>query len=155
MSGDRVWSLREVRTLVRGPSAFALLGWVLWGVGIGLVLLIVLVVGMLVRGTGYGGSPFSTVVMIAILLDAAFLNWVVIWVQAKKRREARAGYATVMNEKSGLEQVDSRTGRVIRLAGEPFLTRQEHLRRIGLIRESVKGEQLGSAGDGTEPLRGE
>lgn len=136
MSSDQLWSPREARALVRGPSSFALLGWVLWGVGIGLSLLAVLVAGMLIRGSGYGGSPFLTVVMVMILLDAGFLNWVAIWVQVKKRREARAGYTTVMNERPDLEQIDPRTGRVVRLAGEPFLSRQEHLRRITLIWET-------------------
>lgn len=155
MSCDRMWNLREPRTLVRGPSTFALLGWILWGVGIGLALLAVLVVGMLIRGSGYGSSPFLTGVMVAILLDAAFLNWVAIWVQVKKRREARAGYTTVMNEKPDLEQVDSQTGRVIRLAGEPLLERQEHLRRIGLIREAVAAARPGSPDDGAQPPCGQ
>lgn len=74
--------------------------------------------------------------MVMILLDAGFLNWVAIWVQVKKHREARAGYTTVMNERPDLEQIDPRTGWVVRLAGEPFLSRQEHLRRITLIWET-------------------
>lgn len=120
VSDDQEWNPQQVRVLARGPSAFALLGWILWGTGIGLALLAVLVVGMLIRGSGYGGSPFLTGVMVAILLDAGFLNCVAVWVQVEKRREARAGYTTVMNEMPGLEQVDPRTGRVIRRAGSPF-----------------------------------
>jgi hypothetical protein len=134
VSATSEWNPRISRNMVRGPSSFALLAWILWGTGIGLALLVVLVVGMLVRGAGYGGSPFLATVMAAILLDAVFLNCVVIWVQVKKRREARAGYATVMNERQDLDQIDPATGRVVRLAGEPFLGRAEHSRRIAMIR---------------------
>ncbi|GAA4698743.1 hypothetical protein GCM10023198_19020 [Promicromonospora umidemergens] len=123
----------------------------LWGTGIGLVLLAALSTGMLARGSGYSGSPLLTGVMVAILLDAGFLIWVAISVQVRKRREARAGYVTVMNERPDLDQVDPRTGRVIRRGGEPFLTREEHLRRIGLVREALEAQQSDSAGGGLEP----
>ncbi|GGM15167.1 hypothetical protein ACFQBY_05295 [Promicromonospora citrea] len=151
MNGDKEWSPRERRLLVRGRSAFALLGWIVWGVGIGLVLLVILVGGMLVRGAGYGGSWFLTAIVIAILLDAAFLNWLAIWVQVKKRREFRAGYTTLMNEKPELDQVDPDSGHVIRVAGEPFLVREEHLRRIRLIREVIGSTRSDPVDSGEPP----
>ncbi|MFI8525662.1 hypothetical protein ACIGB8_14510 [Promicromonospora sukumoe] len=120
---------------LRGLSAWSLLGLIVWGSNLGLVLMAILVAGMLIRGSGYGGSPFLTGVMALVLLDVLYLLIVVIWSSVRKRRELRAGYTTVTNQYPDVDQVDPSTGHAVRLAGEEPLSRPEYLRRISLIRE--------------------
>jgi hypothetical protein len=73
--------------------------------------------------------------MALVLLDVLYLGVVVIWLSVRKRRELRAGYTTVTNQYPDVDQVDPRTGHVVRLAVEEPLSRPEYLRRISLIRE--------------------
>ena len=48
----------------------------------------------------------------------------------QKLREFAAGYTTSRMGYSNMEQVDERTGLIVRAAGEPLLTRQEHRARV-------------------------
>ncbi|MDR7382218.1 hypothetical protein [Promicromonospora iranensis] len=120
-----------------------------WGSNIGLVFLAILVVGMLIRGSGYGGSPTLTIVMALILLDVFYLGTVVLRINRKKR-EVSSGYTTVTNEFPHVDQIDPKTGRIVRLAGEETLNRDEYLRRTDLIREVIDTNRPGSAGGSAE-----
>jgi hypothetical protein len=110
--------------------------------------MVILVTGMLLRGSGYGGSPFLTGVMVLVLLDILYLVFIVVWSSIRKRREVRAGYTTVANQYREVEQIDPKTGRIVRLAGEELLTRDEYLRRVALIREFNGAERQGNVGGG-------
>lgn len=152
MRRERRWSpaLDGRKRLLRGPSAKGMLPELEWGSNVGLILLAILVVGMLVRGSGYGGSRILTVVMMLILLDVFYLGIVVVRMSVRKRREVRAGYTTVTNEFPRVDQIDPTTGRIIRLAGEETLDRDEYLRRMTLIREVIDAERLDSTRGGVE-----
>jgi hypothetical protein len=52
------------------------------------------------------------------------------------KRETRAGYTTAIGLHRALDQVEPKSGRIIRRAGEPLLTRREYFeRRARLLRE--------------------
>jgi len=52
------------------------------------------------------------------------------------KRETRAGYTTAISLHRALDQVEPKSGKIIRRAGEPFLTRREYFeRRTRLLRE--------------------
>lgn len=96
---------------------------------------------MFVRGSGYGASPFLSVVMGLILLNVVYLAIVVLRLSMRKRREVRAGYTTVTNQYPEVDQIDPKTGRVVRIAGEVLLTREEYLRRVDLVHRAIDAEQ--------------
>ena len=82
---------------------------------------------------------FFAAIMLILLLDAvAYVPVVYVRLLARKKNEVRAGYTTVTNEFPQVGQVDPQTGRIVRVAGEDCLMRQEYLRRIVLIRESIR-----------------
>lgn len=128
--------------MLKGVSARSLLGLVGHGSSAVLWLLAILIVGMLLQGSGYASSPLLIVVMALILGDIfLFLTPVVISESVRRRRELNAGYVTVVNRSSQVDQIDPGTGRVVRLAGEDLLTREEYLERIRMIREEIVSER--------------
>jgi hypothetical protein len=122
------------------------MGIVLLSVPPGLVLLLVLAVGMMIRGEGFGGSVFLTSVMVVILVDIAFAFVATTWFGFRRAEEVRAGYTTTANEFPRLPQVDPTTGMVIRLAGEPLLSREERRERIRLIQEAIAAGDVADDG---------
>lgn len=137
--------------LLPGASAWSVASQQVWGSYVGGGLLLVLLVGMLIRGSGYWGSPILMTVVALLLIDAIFfIPGVLIRLSVRKRREVRAGYTTVTNQYPEVDQIDPKTGRIVRLAGEETLNRDEYLSRIGLIREAIESEQPGPTGGGTE-----
>jgi hypothetical protein len=120
-----------------GRSAWSIMGVVLLSVPPGLALLLMLAVGMSVSGEGYGGSVFLTSAMVAILVDIAFAFVTMTWFGFRRAEEVRAGYTTTANEFPHHPQVDPTTGMVIRLAGEPLLSREERRERIRRIQVAI------------------
>lgn len=60
-----------------------------------------------------------------------FIAWLVSNVLEKRKdAEFAAGYTTSRLGYPNLEQVDESTGLIVRAAGEPLLTRQEHRDRV-------------------------
>lgn len=121
-------------------SAKALFGSMTWLNRLVFALLAVLVGGMLLRGgQGYANSAVLTFVMLALVLDVVSIVVLVIVFESRKRRELRMGYTTVTNQYPQVDQIDPKSGQVVRLAGEDILTREEYLERIRLIREFATG----------------
>ncbi|WP_454859215.1 hypothetical protein [Promicromonospora soli] len=141
---DETWRPGIEMDTLSGRSVWSIMGFVLLSVPPGLVLLLVLAVGMMVSGEGYGGSAFLTSVMVVILVDIAFALVTTTWFGFRSAEEVRAGDTTTANEFPHLPQVDPTTGVVIRLAGEPLLSREERRERIRLMQAAI------AAGDGTD-----
>lgn len=122
--------------LLRGPAARVIALLQEWAAYLGGVLLAVLIVGMLVTGKGYGETGFLVLIMLAILIDALiFVPILLVASHLRKRAEVRAGYTTVTNQFPEVDQIDPQSGRVVRLAGEDTLNRDQYLERLGKIRE--------------------
>ncbi|MEU4388090.1 hypothetical protein [Promicromonospora sp. NPDC023805] len=110
-----------------------------WAVRLAYVLLAIFVVGMITTGEGYLKSPFLTAVMGLLLVEAVlFVPAILIGIALRKRKEVRAGYTTVTNEFPQVDQIDPKTGRVVRLAGEQTLNQSEYTERMGLIRAAIR-----------------
>lgn len=121
--------------MVPGMSARGFAKLMEYGSNAGLALLGILLVGMIASGAGYVASPVLSIVMVLILADVfLFLTPVTISEAVRRRNELRAGYATVTNQYQQVDQIDPKTARVVRLAGEDLLNREEYLERIGRIR---------------------
>lgn len=102
------------------------------------VLLAVLVGGMLLRGgQGYASSVVLTLVMLALVLDVICIIVLVVVFASRRRRELRMGYTTVTNQYPHVDQVDPKSGQIVRLAGEGLLGREEYLERIRRIDEAA------------------
>lgn len=148
------WSPGIKRRRVPGPSVRTLLICTVVAVALFFALTLIFVIGMAVRGTGYQGSPFLTVVILLMGvfgISAGVCNVsVAYWVGPA---EARAGYTTKRGDHQNLSQVDPRTNRVLRMAGEPFLDPDEYRRRLALIREAAVREsgELGRRGAVSTP----
>ena len=81
-----------------------------------------------------------------VLLSLEGLIWVPVVIGRmlfRRRREVRAGYTTITNEFLEVDQVDPKTGHVVRLAGEELLGRAEYRHRIKLIRAAVASKPDG------------
>lgn len=144
----REWSPNIQHKMLSGPSATKLALWVFISACAGILSALLLVGGMAVRGDGYSGSTVLTSLMgmlgvsaiVATVSNLMLHYWAV-------RREVRAGYITGHRLHREVDYVDTKTGRVIRLAGEDFLDPEERRRRVRLIREAVATET--SDGDGS------
>lgn len=111
-------------------------------------LLLVLVAGMAITGNGYGASPFLTLVMSLIVCDVIGSFVASVLCNRKFRAEERAGYTTSTRRFNQVDEVDVDTGYVIRLAGEPSLTRDQYAKRVERIRAHIE-ESLGGTTDGS------
>lgn len=80
-------------------------------------------------------GPFMVSLLLLLALHAVVIApAVVISLEIKKRREVRKGYTTLTNQFGHVDQIDPKTHRIVRLAGEDLLMREEYLERIKLIR---------------------
>jgi hypothetical protein len=110
--------------------------------GVAMILVIVLAVGMAVRGLGYGSSVLLSGVMILLLFDGVLVvPGLIGWAMIRNAAENRAGYTTGANVHQQLMEIDPATGRIVRLAGEPFPSADEYARRKHMIREAVAREE--------------
>ena len=124
MSDDHpVWRRRD---LLPGPTAYQLAGWVLASLGVGAFG----AVGALIWG--FALAPRTTawdllgVVMITMFAGGGLAAFVFDrWSNSKTKKEIAAGFTTKVNGNNQVECVHSRTGVVIREAGEPNLTREQ------------------------------
>jgi len=144
------WNPEIKRRRIPGPSVRTLSLWGLGAAAVFFVLIPIFVIGLAIRGSGYLGSPFLTTVIALIGVSgmtAAVINvHISCWVGPA---EIRAGYTTKRGDHQKLGQVDPRTNRVIRRAGESFLAPDEYRRRLGLIRESADREEEQLRQDGS------
>lgn len=124
-----------------GKSAWEWTGYALWAVWPTLVLLAIVMIGMLVTGKGYAEAPVLTVVMGMFLASVAYLLFAGFRAQVRRSEEKRAGCTTATNEFPHLPQIDPRTKRIVRLAGEPLLSREQYQDRIRLIDEAIAEEE--------------
>ncbi|MBL0885893.1 hypothetical protein [Myceligenerans indicum] len=131
------WNPQMERERLSGPSASTLGAWG-FGTALGVIIIgAALLVAMSVSGLGYLEHPALTLLMILWVLDGvgaiSFLWMTFYWALP---RERRAGYSTSPREGADLDYVDSKTGGVIRCAGEERIDSHEEVRRIRLIREA-------------------
>lgn len=79
-------------------------------------------------------SPWVFLLIIAFAVSVSVsrsFNWMY---DIRRHKEKRAGYTTLRDQSIDLIEVDWVSSRVIRLPGEPRLDRDEHERRIRLVR---------------------
>jgi hypothetical protein len=86
------------------------------------------------------GDRFSERALFGFVLVVIFLLFIATGVvhttgKVKEAREFHAGYTTIMRAHLGVDQVDPDTGRVVRSAGESFLTKDQYEDRIARVRE--------------------
>ncbi|MCF4123107.1 hypothetical protein L1785_19225 [Antribacter sp. KLBMP9083] len=101
-------------------------------------LLAILVAGMAIAGEGYASSPFLTLIMVLVAGDIVSSSIASARCNRKLRAEVRAGYTTSARRFNEVDQVDVHTGYVIRVAGEPPLTRGQYDERAERIRDHIK-----------------
>ena len=92
-------------------------------------------VPVFVLGDAFGDSAVFGLALVAILLLLAATGVVHTAAKIKEAREFYAGYTTVMRAHVGVDQIDPESGRVVRVAGEPFLTRDQYDSRLALVRQ--------------------
>ena len=127
------WMPGVTRKMLRGTPA------IVWGRRVLVTALAipglsaVLLLGMLFTGDGYGSSSFLISVMALLCVDALILFASQILSSWKGRAEKNSGYTTFRDEMD-FDEVDHKSGQIVRMAGEPFLSSQERLARIDKIR---------------------
>lgn len=135
--------------MVRGTPSWVLAGRALVASALGLVSTGSFGIGLAIRGRGYEGSAVLTVLLVVIVLSALYYVSSSIALRRRLKQEARAGYTTSRSQAVGLEEVDWKTGRVIRLGTEPRISRDELKRRRAAVRApAAGGAEVGSAGGG-------
>lgn len=139
----REWSPELKRQRIPGPSVRTLAAWGLAAAVAFSVLVATFLIALAMRESGYLEPSLPAAVLVPVGVSgtaAGMLNvWIEYWVGPA---EIRAGYTTKRSEHPKLSQVDPRTNRVIRRAGESFLDPDEYRRRLGLVRESADREKL-------------
>ena len=106
-----------------------------------LVLLISVVIFFIAAATTAAAATpvvlktFAALIGATVLVASTCDLWVHYGLQAA---ELRAGYTTAYRTPDRVPYVDPRSNRVIRLAGEPELDRDEHRRRLALAREAAR-----------------
>lgn len=116
------WTPTVSRERLPGPSARTLgVAMAVCGAGAS-ILITVVFAGMLVLDTGYANSPVLTALMGVFGADVLAAVVVVVWASLKSRAEVRTGYTTRADAHPEVDQIDPRTNKVIRMAGEPLLT---------------------------------
>ena len=84
-------------------------------------------------------SP-RVVPLVLVIFGAFIASFVVAHLASKQKdRECAAGYTTSGMGYPNLEQVDPATGLIVRAAGEPLLTRQEHRARVQAFKATLEG----------------
>ncbi|MFI2485715.1 PhnA domain-containing protein [Promicromonospora kroppenstedtii] len=83
-------------------------------------------------------KTFAALTGATVLVASTCDLWVRYGLQAA---ELRAGYTTAYRTPDRVPYVDPRSNRVIRLAGEPELDRDEHRRRLALAREAARRDK--------------
>ena len=139
------WNPNIPRQMVRGTSAWILCGNVFVALSVGFVCMILFIIGITVRGYGYDGSPILTTLLVIVVLSIVYHSVFDILYRRRLKQEARAGYTTCGAQPDELEEVDWKTGRVIRLGSEPRLSRKALYVRVAAVR-SAAGSAAGIAG---------
>ncbi|MFE7505355.1 hypothetical protein [Promicromonospora sp. NPDC057488] len=98
--------------------------------------IVITAVLMLVLGDSFAGSVAFGIAVVVVLALVVVAGLAQSKAKFKEAREFYAGYTTLRGVHPAVDQVDPRSGRVIRVAGEPFLTRDEHDSRTALVRQA-------------------
>jgi hypothetical protein len=102
------------------------------------------VVLVVIFGDEFSGRPIFGFVVAVIVLLVVATGVVHTTGKVKEARELYSGYTTIMRAHRDMDQVDPDSGRVVRAAGEPFLTQDQYDSRIALVRKSIqKGDPMG------------
>ncbi|MFI8527717.1 PhnA domain-containing protein [Promicromonospora sukumoe] len=142
----RTWNPEIRARRIPGPSAFAVVRvQVLSALGsaAGVVFFFVVVAYTEIIGGSEVIAEAVAITLAALSGTAAVLSGSCECYLAYGLRaaESRAGYTTVFGKSMRLPHVDPRSDRVIRLAGEPALSPDEHRRRLALARESARRDR--------------
>ncbi|MFD7024859.1 PhnA domain-containing protein [Promicromonospora sukumoe] len=143
----RTWN-PEIRVRrIPGPSARTV---VVAGLLSGLLLLVGVVLILIFIAAAVAAPDATPVAAPVVLKIFAALTGTTtfvactceLWVHYGLRAaELRAGYTTLYRTPERFPHVDPRSNRVIRMAGEPALDRDEHRRRLALARESARRDR--------------
>lgn len=88
----------------------------------------------LARGQAFMDSLWAALVMASAFISSMPTGAYMAGYEVRLKQEARAGYATARGRSIDLVEVDWMSSQVIRLAGEPRLSREEYTRRVALVR---------------------
>ena len=112
------WAPGVTRKMLRGRAAYWYSVWMLRLAACEVVLCVALLLAVLANQAGMLATPLFRVVigLFAVNALAVCAFWAVG--EIRQRREVRAGYTTVFDAWRSVDQVDDRTGQVIRLANE-------------------------------------
>jgi hypothetical protein len=117
---------REPMKMLPGPSSYELSrrGLMVFAFVLGFGLVGVLLnVGSQVLP--YWAQVAFWVVFGLLAASLGLLGWLSVRARTRARGEALRGYTTALSDRQALPQSDPATGRVIRRAGAPYLTRRE------------------------------
>lgn len=109
---------------------------VLVGVSIGVAAVLVLLLGERFSGRSVFGFVVAVILLIFVAAGVVHMTG-----KVKETRELHSGDTTIMRSHKDVDQIDPSSGRVVRSAGEPFLTKDQYETRIAQI------EGLRSPGD--------
>jgi hypothetical protein len=126
------WAPGMTRSMLRGRTAYWYSVWMLRLAACEVVLCVALVLAALANQAGMLAAPLLFVVVGLFAVNA--LVACVLWAvgEIRQRREVRAGYTTVFDAWKSVDQVDDRTGQVIRLANEQVGAGEVKTRRRAL-----------------------
>lgn len=112
--------------MLPGPSVFDLAGYVLWSIAIWAISAVFALVGVVAsRDTYQYFDPFS-LACLAVFVMSLTAACLLPYVSAlKSRKEIAAGYTTAAQGHNEVERRHSRTGVVMRAAGESDLGRAD------------------------------
>lgn len=133
----------ERTSMLRGRSAVYLMELsarmaVLVGVLIGVTAVLALILGERFSGRSVFGFAVAVILLLFVATGVVHTTG-----KMKEARELHAGYTTIMRSHKNVDQIDPSSGRVVRSAGEPFLTKDQYETRIAQM------EGLRSHGDVT------
>ena len=147
------WSPDIPRQTVRGTSARILASNGLVAACVVVTSCVLFLIGFLIGFlTGpavpvqeYEGPQILNILLIPMVLSAFHGIVSSIRYDRRVKQEARMGYTTCYLQPAELDEVDWKTGRVIRLASEPRLSREEFRARVAAVR-SAAASAPGAAG---------
>ena len=98
---------------------------------------------VLILGDDFSGQPIFGFIVAVVFLLLVATGVIHTAGKVKEAREFHAGYTTIMRAHVNVNQVDASSCRVVRIAGEQFLTRDQYNLRIAIIRDGDPGRPSG------------
>lgn len=139
------WTPDATRTMLSGRSGYWYSVWMLRLAACEVVLCIALLLSLFANQAGI--MPRIAFLVVIGIFAANALMVFTFWAagEIRQRREVRAGYTTVFDAWRNVEQVDDRTGHVIRLANEQVGVGEVKMRRYAV--GQMRGSGRTSTGD--------